>query len=210
MSRGLHALYRTIADICLHPARHPCGAAAARFLHDVQSPQSLTWAEAASVCYACQAASAFISTVTAAPNRAAEQHAAASSGARAPPGRGSHDRRSHAHTKRDAERPVTSREHLPITLIVHKFKAGRMRHACPPCHAADAIALHCSTSDGPSHHDAHPLTLALQAAEDLGNAERMRSLMEFMAASGTRPQVRCSIACCTVPICCVPQAHSLA
>ena len=80
------------------------------------------------MCCAFQAASAF-STVTAAPNRAAEQHAAPTSGFRAAPGSGSHGRRSHAHTKRDAKRPVTSREHLPMELIVHKFKAGRMRHA---------------------------------------------------------------------------------
>jgi hypothetical protein len=96
-----------------------------------------------------------------------------------------------------------------MELIVHKFKAGRIRHACPPCHAADAIALHWRISDETSHHDAHPLTLAMQAAEELGNAEGMRSLMEFMAASGTRPQVRSSFDCCTVPICYVSQARSL-
>jgi hypothetical protein len=191
MSRRLYALYQSIAKTCLCPARHPCGSAPVSRVHDLPEPQILSLNAAALDCCACQSVSA-LSTSSSAHGGDAGQHAASPRGMRSLP------HSSHGHGRSDAiVQSVRAREAptlrgVPVKQCVNRFKAGQMRMPSPAtlhrwrsCMVADIPVNHTFSDIGGSSCS----NSALQAAEDHGDAERMRSLMALMAESGTPPQV---------------------
>jgi hypothetical protein len=182
MSRGLHAFYRTAAEICLTARGRACGLGAASNCLDLQAPQSSAWNIKH---YAYQGVSALsIATFT---DNDAEQLAAPPNGARARalPSGTDENRRPSAQMPSDAQREAQKQENLPIKHIVHRFKAG-WKHDPLPCPALDM--LFAGDFVGAVSSNFRPSSL--QAAEDRGDPERMRGLMDFMAVSGTPPHVR--------------------